>query len=59
MNNYYESNPAMKEQVFTTPQGHLVAWSTLLTVKETMMKHTGEELTLPQALKLVDDWMNK
>jgi hypothetical protein len=58
MNNHYDSNPAMKEQVFTTPKGKLVSWSTLLTVKDTVLKQSGNEITLTQALSLVDDCYN-
>ena len=58
MYNDFEPNPNMKEQIFTTPKGKLVSWSTLLTVKDTVLKQSGNDITLTQALSLVDDCYN-
>ena len=54
----YLPNPNMKEQVFKTPDGHLATWSQLLGIKNAVLQSTGNEVTLPEALRLIDDCFN-
>ena len=61
MNDYtnYSENPSLKDTVFTTPEGHLATWTQLLDIKQQVAQTTSEEITLKQALSLVDDCFRK
>ncbi len=54
MNNDYQENKNIKEQIFKTKSGKEVSWSTLLLVKGEILLATGEEITLQQALIIAD-----
>jgi hypothetical protein len=54
MNNDYQENPEMVDAIFTTPNGHKIAWSTLLLIKSEIFLATNEEVTLPTILKIAD-----
>lgn len=55
----YAENPSLKDTVFTTPEGHLATWTQLLDIKQQAAQTTSEEITLKQALSLVDDCFRK
>lgn len=59
MYNDFKENHSLKDEIFTTPQGHLVAWSQLLDIKKQVAKETSEDITLNQALSIVDDCFRK